>query len=473
MSFPKDFLWGGATASYQCEGAWNEDGKGLGEWDVFSHESPLNVNNVTGDISCDFYHRYKEDIDMMKQGKQNTFRFSISWARILPNGTGEVNQAGIDFYDRVIDYCLANGIEPNVTLFHYDLPETIAKNDGFANRDTVDAFVEYAKVCFKAFGDRVKLWVTINEPKYYAYCSNMVGNYPPNHKQDFDRFFKVVYHEALATAKAVKAYHDMHLDGKIGVVHDNSNVELAPQTVEKDIIKLKGDMFYNSLTLDTALKGCIPASLVLLLQEANIDTSYIKFEDSIDFAKGKVDFLGLNVYNRFYLTDTYEGETQVFHNNLGAKSKMKEGIRIKGWFETTDDPNTTRNLWGREIYPQCMYNTLMEIKEVYGDIPVYITENGHGQYEKADENGYVDDQARIDMMQGYIDQMYRAMEAGCNVKGYYAWSPMDLYSWVNGYEKRYGLVRVDFDDPALPRYPKKSYYWYKDVIEDYQNNKAK
>ena len=275
MSFPKDFLWGGATASYQCEGAWNEDGKGLGEWDVFSHESPLNVNNVTGDISCDFYHRYKEDIDMMKQGKQNTFRFSISWARILPNGTGEVNQAGIDFYDRVIDYCLANGIEPNVTLFHYDLPETIAKNDGFANRDTVDAFVEYAKVCFKAFGDRVKLWVTINEPKYYAYCSNMVGNYPPNHKQDFDRFFKVVYHEALATAKAVKAYHDMHLDGKIGVVHDNSNVELAPQTVEKDIIKLKGDMFYNSLTLDTALKGCIPASLVLLLQEANIDTSYI------------------------------------------------------------------------------------------------------------------------------------------------------------------------------------------------------
>ena len=152
---------------------------------------------------------------------------------------------------------------------------------------------------------------------------------------------------------------------------------------------------------------------------------------------------------------------------------MKEGIRIKGWFETTDDPNTTRNLWGREIYPQCMYNALMEIKEVYGDIPVYITENGHGQYEKADENGYVDDQARIDMMQGYIDQMYRAMEAGCNVKGYYAWSPMDLYSWVNGYEKRYGLVRVGFDDPALPRYPKKSYYWFKDVIEDYQNNKAK
>jgi len=473
MSFPKDFLWGGATASYQCEGAWDEDGKGLGEWDVFSHESELNINHITGDVSCDFYHHYKEDIDMMVAGNQNTYRFSISWCRIMPNGRGEVNQKGIDFYNRVIDYCLEKGVEPNVTLFHYDLPNTIALEDGFGNRDTVDAFVEYAKVCFKAFGDRVKLWVTINEPKYYAYCSNMVGNYPPHHKKDFNRFFRVVYHEALATAKTVAAYHEMNLPGKIGVVHDNSNVELAPQTIAKDMIKLRGDMFYNSLTLDGAMKGVLPASLVLMLQEAGIDTSYMKFEDSIAFSKGKIDFLGLNVYNRFYLTDYSEGETEVFHNNLGAKSKMKEGIRIKDWYETTDDPTTTRNLWGREIYPQCMYNTLIEIRENYGNIPVYITENGHGQYETADENGYVDDQARIDMMQGYIDQMYRAMEAGCNVKGYYAWSPMDLYSWVNGYEKRYGFVRVDFDDPARKRTPKKSYYWFKDLIENYQKNKAK
>lgn len=472
MSFPKDFLWGGATASYQCEGAWNEDGKGLGEWDVFSHESPLNVNHVTGDVSCDFYHRYQEDIDMMAQGSQNTYRFSISWARILPEGVGEVNQKGIDFYNRVIDYCLSKNIEPNVTLFHYDLPQAIAAKGGFSNRDTVDDFVEYAKVCFKAFGDRVKLWVTINEPKYYAYCSNMVGNYPPNHKQDFNRFFKVVYHEALATAKAVRAYRQLNLDGQIGVVHDNSNVELAPDAKEKDLIKLRGDMFYNSITLDGALKGVLPASLVLMLQENGYDTSYMKFEDSLDFMKGKVDFLGLNVYNRFYLTDYTEGETEVFHNNLGAKSKMKEGIRIKNWFETTDDPNTTRNLWGREIYPQCMYNTLLEIRENYGDIPVYITENGHGQYEKADENGYVDDQARIDMMQGYIDYMFKAMEEGCNVKGYYAWSPMDLYSWVNGYQKRYGLVRIDFNDPNLKRIPKKSYYWFKDLIENYQKNMA-
>lgn len=472
MSFPKEFLWGGATASYQCEGGWNEDGKGLGEWDVFSHNSPLNVNNVTGDISADFYHRYKEDINMMADGNHNTYRFSISWARIIPNGKGKVNQKGIEFYNKVIDYCLLKGIEPNVTLFHYDLPISIANKGGFANRETVDDFVEYAKVCFNAFGDRVKLWVTINEPKYYAYCSNIVGNYPPNHKEDFNRFFRVVYHEALATAKVVYVYRNMNLNGQIGVVHDNSNVELPPETKNKDMIKMRGDMFYNAITLDGALKGAIPGALILMLQEANLDTSYMLFEDSIAFANGKVDFLGLNVYNRFYLTDYSCGDTEIFHNNLGSKSQSKEGIRIKNWFETTDDNDTHRNLWGREIYPQCIYNTLTEIREVYGNIPIYITENGHGQYETADDRGFVDDQTRIDMMQSYIDYMYKAMEEGCNVKGYYAWSPFDLYSWVNGYEKRYGLVRVDFSDSNLKRIPKKSYFWFKAVIQDYQTNKA-
>lgn len=416
----KDFLWGGATASYQCEGAWNEDGKGLGEWDVFSHGNPLNINGCTGDVSCDFYHRYKEDIDIMAEGNQNTFRFSISWARIMPNGRGEVNQGGIDLYNRVIDYCLEKNIEPNVTLFHYDLPETIAKEDGFANRDTIDAFVEYAKVCFKAFGDRVKLWVTINEPKYYAYCSNVVGNYPPNHKQDFQRYFNVVYNEAVASAKAIAVYREMNLDEKIGIVHDSSNVEVAPDCKEPEKVYLRADMFYNGIILNTALKGELPGAFIPFLYEMNVDPSFIKFEDALTFKNGLVDFMGMNVYNRFYVTDYSEGETEVFHNNKGARSKMKEGIRIKNMYETTDDPNTKRNLWGREIYPRCMYNTLMEIKNKYRDLPVYITENGHGMYEDADENGYVVDDARIEMMQGYIDYMFKAMEDGYDVRGYYA-----------------------------------------------------
>ena len=464
----RPFLWGSATAAYQCEGAWNLEGKGLGEWDVFSHESPLNINGATGDVSCDFYHHYEEDIRIMKEGGQNSYRFSLSWCRILPEGRGRVNEQGIAFYNRVIDCCLKHGLEPNVTLFHYDLPQALAQQGGWANRDILDAFAEYAKVCFEAFGDRVKLWVTINEPKYYAYCSNMVGNYPPNHHVDFDRYFKTVYHEAVASAKAVKIYHDLQLGGEIGIVHDSSNVEVAPQTKEPERIKAIADLFYNRVILDGAILGELPGGLIPWLQENDIDTSYIRFEDTLTLAQGKIDFLGLNVYNRFYITDYSEGETEVFHNNKGAGSTAKEGIRIKNWYETTIDPTTKRNLWGREIYPRCMLNTLMEIKERYGEIPVYITENGHGCYETPDENDMVQDDERIEMMQRYIDFMFKAMEAGCDVRGYYAWSTMDLYSWVNGYEKRYGLVRVDFDNNCR-RIPKKSYFWYQKLIQGFQN----
>lgn len=463
-----EFLWGSATAAYQCEGGWNAGGKGLGEWDVFSHESPLNINGATGDVSCDFYHHYKEDIDLMAEEGQNTFRFSISWARIIPNGVGAVNQRGIDFYNGVIDYCLEKRIEPNVTLFHYDLPQAIAEQDGFDNRSVIDAFVEYARACFEAFGDRVKLWVTINEPKYYAYCSNMVGNYPPNHKVDFERYFRVLYNEALASSRVVAAYRELGLDGTIGVVHDSSNVEIAPGTRRPELIKRKADLFYNLVTLDTAVKGELPEDFVPFLEANEIDHSFVCPEDKETFRRGTVDFLGMNVYNRMYLTDYSEGPTEVFHNNRGAGSKTKEGIRVEGWFETTDDPSTERNLWGREIYPRCMYNTLIEIKDRYGDIPVYITENGHGCYESPDENGYVEDDDRIKMMQGYIDNMLEAKKDGCNVLGYYAWSTMDLYSWVNGYEKRYGLVRVDFNDNQR-RIPKKSWYWYRDLISAHKD----
>lgn len=468
----KDFLWGSATAAYQCEGAWAEDGKGVGEWDHFNHTSPLNINNVSADISCDFYHRFKEDIDLLAAGGQNSFRFSISWSRIMPEGRGRVNQKGIEFYNSVIDYCLEKGVVPNVTLFHYDLPLALAEEGGWARREIVDDFTEYAKVCFKAFGDRVKLWVPINELRYYAYCSNIVGNYPPNHKLDFAGFFRVVYHESLACARAARAYRDLGGDGLIGVVHDSANVELAAETREKARIKIIADLFYNDIVLDPALTGKIPGNLIPFLQENNIDSSFVRFEDAVSFDLGKSDFLGLNVYNRMYLTDYSEGDSEVFHNNMGAASVKKEGIRIKGWFETAVDPSTKRNLWGREIYPQCMYNSLMEIRSKYGDIPVYITENGHGMYETADGDGYVEDDERIEMMQGYIDKMFAAMDDGVDVRGYYGWSTMDLYSWINGYDKRYGFVRVDFDDNNK-RYPKKSFYWFKKLIEDYQKEASK
>ncbi len=463
MSIKGNFLWGSATAAYQCEGGWDEDGKGLNEWDVFSHESSLNINNEDGDVASDFYHKYKEDIDLMAEGNQNTYRFSISWARIIPRGVGDVNPKGIEYYNNVINYCLEKGITPNVTLFHYDLPNEMAKIGGWENRKVVDAFNQYAKVCFESFGDRVKIWSTINEPRYYAYCSYVVGNYPPNYKADFGRFWNVLYNLMLGSAKAVQSYKELGMKGIIGVVHDNGNVELDPDTKEKELVKLRADIFYNRMVLDTAVLGKIPAELNKVLEDNNVDASFIYEEDIPDFEKGKIDYIGLNLYNRQYVTDYSEGETEIFHNNKGKGSKSKEGIRIKDLFETSFDPDVRRNLWGREVYPKCMYNALKEIKAKYGDILVYITENGCGQYETPDDNGYVKDTERIEICSEFIDCMLQAREEGVNVQGYYIWSSMDLYSWINGYEKRYGIVRVDFKNNNR-RIPKESYYWYKALI---------
>ena len=310
--FPKGFLWGGATAANQIEGGYNEGGKGISVSDCAKMKRDVSVKDyhklnevTTRDIEkalenlqdtvnypkrhgSDFYHRYKEDIDLMAAGGQNTYRFSIAWARILPNGRGEVNPKGIEFYNNVINYCLEKGIEPNVTLFHYDLPNAIAEEGGWEKRSIVDDFEAYAKVCFEAFGDRVKLWSTINEPKYYAYCTNMVGNYPPNHKLDFDRYFKQMYYEVLASAKVVALYHAMGLKGQIGIVHDSSMWRSHRAQKSRKKVRLLGDLFYNRLILDTSIKGELPGELIPLLREngirAQLHCEKKKFKQKLSYA---------------------------------------------------------------------------------------------------------------------------------------------------------------------------------------------
>lgn len=464
----KDFLWGSGTASYQCEGAWNEDGKGEGEWDYFNHHSVLNIHNEDGDVASDFYHRYKEDIDLMAEGAQNTYRFSISWSRILPDGTGAINQKGIEFYNNVIDYCLKKGVEPNVTLFHYDLPLTLAAQGGWLNNKITDYFNEYAKICFKAFGDRVKIWSTINEPRYYSYCSNMVGNYPPNRHADIQSYFQYQYNLMLASAKAVNSFKEMEIDGIIGIVHDNGSVELDPESENKEEIFELADFFYNRMILVPALQGKLPDNLEEMKKKFNF-MIYHHENDREIFSKGKGDYLGLNLYNRQYVKHWEKGETEIFHNNKGTESKSLEGIRLNNLFESSFDKNVRRNKWGREVNPRVMYTSLMEIKERYDDPLIFITENGHGIYETPDKEDYVEDDERIEIFNEFLEYMLQAKDEGVNVKGYYHWSTMDLYSWINGYEKRYGLVRVDFND-NLKRTPKKSYYWYREFINNYNKN---
>lgn len=460
------FFWGSATAAYQCEGGWDADGKGEGEWDHFSHKSPLNVNHVDADVSCDFYHRYKEDIDLLAAGGQNTFRFSIVWSRIMPGGSGEVNKAGIDFYNSVIDYCLAKGVEPNVTLFHYDLPVALAARGGWLNRDTADLFCEYAKVCFEAFGDRVKIWATHNEPRYYTHCGYFVGNFPPNRSLDVASYFQVQYNLMLGSAKAIKAFKDMGIDGMIGVVHDNGNIEVDPATESKEEVFKAADFFFNRMILCPALLGCMPEELDEMQEKYGV-ALFMEDGDGEAFAAGKADYLGLNVYNRQYVTDWHGGETYASNNRAKKGADAKEGVVLKGLFETAFDPNVKRNRWGREVLPRIIYTALTEIKERYGDPLIMVTENGHGAYDVLDEDGTVDDAERIEALEEFIGYMLKAKDDGVNLRGYYVWSTMDLYSWVNGYAKRYGLVFVDYENDCK-RIPKKSWYWYRDYIEQHR-----
>lgn len=460
-----EFLWGSGTAAYQCEGGWNVEGKGENEWDYFNHHSALNIHNEDGDEASDFYHRYKEDIDLMAAGNQNTYRFSISWARIIPNGTGEISLEGIDYYNKVIDYCLSKGIEPNVTLFHYDLPLELAKQGGWLNQKIIDYFEAYAKVCFEEFGDRVKLWSTINEPRYYSYCSNVVGNYPPNRKLDFQSYFQYQYHLMLASAKAIKIFNELKIDGYIGVVHDNGHIELDPDTVNKEDVYKLTDFFYNRMILTPSLLGKMPEEIEEMKERFGFMLYHVENEEEI-LRDGVGNYFGLNLYNRQYVKHWENGKTEVFHNNKGSQSSSLEGIRFEGLFESSFDKKVKRNKWGREVNPRVMYTALIELKERYNNPMILITENGHGIYEIADETGYVEDDERIDIFDQFIHYLLKAKSDGVNVCGYYHWSTMDLYSWINGYEKRYGLVRVEFDND-FRRIPKKSYYWYKNFIEDY------
>lgn len=469
----KQFLWGSATAAYQCEGAWDLDGKGASIWDEFCH-SEKNVTGITGDISCDFYHHYEEDIKMMAEGGQNTYRFSIAWSRIIPAEDRKVNALGLAFYDRILDVLEKYRIVPNVTLVHYDLPSYIGAKGGWIYEGISDEFAYYAAVVFRHFGNRIPFYVTINEPTHNAFCNYFIGNYPPNEKGNMQHLAQCAYQMMVCNAKAIREFRKFHLDSKIGIVHASGAADIL---VEQDAYKKAreyADMFQNDWVLDPAIKGCFSDELIQKVKESGIDLSFVKEGDLEIIKHHTIDFLGQNAYCRILVKPYESGDSQAIVNNKGnhdgTGSTPREGKIVKGWFETDTDPNVPLNPWGREIYPQSILHTLQRRKEKYGDIPIYITENGHGAYDVADENGYVQDDDRIKFMQGFIENILKAKAAGVNVCGYYVWSTMDLYSWINGYQKRYGLVRVEYDDENLRRIPKKSYYWYKQFIEHYYSN---
>jgi Beta-glucosidase/6-phospho-beta-glucosidase/beta-galactosidase len=405
---------------------------------------------------------------MMAEGGQNTFRFSVSWSRIIPDESHMVNKEGLAFYDKVLDTCEIYGIIPNVTLVHYDLPDYIGAKGGWCYEGIADEFAFYASVVFKHFGNRIPFYVTINEPSHNAYCCYLVGNYPPN-EINIQHYFQCVYNMVVCNAKAIREFRKLHLKSQIGIVHASGSAEALKDTKDYQEAVKYADMFSNDWVLDPAIKGYFEEELIKKVKDSGIDLSFVKQDDLAVIKENTVDFLGQNAYCRILVKPYVSGETRATVNNAGSLSAVREGKVIKGWFESDYDPNVKLNPWGREIYPKCIYNTLINRKKRYGDIPIYITENGHGCYDVPDENGYVEDDERIQFLDEFIKYILKAKESGVNVKGYYVWSTMDLYSWINGYKKRYGLVRVDYDSKDLKRIPKKSYYWYRDFIKDYEN----
>lgn len=453
----EEFLFGGASASYQCEGAWDEDGKVESMWDVYLHEN----NYENGDVASDHYHRYKEDIRMMKEGGQNAYRFSIAWPRIIKNLEGDVIEEGIRHYIDVLDECHRQGIEPYVTLYHWDLPQYLEDIGGWINPATADAFVHYAEVCFKAFEGKIDLWTTFNEPKWFTHCGYMAGNYPPEHHNP-QEYIQCCYNVMVAHAKAVDLFRREKVKGKIGIVMSTEPmypIDDKPETLQA---VRNADNYANNWVCDPACKGEFPKDMVEKIKSQGFDLSFVKQEDLDVIARNRVDFLGCNYYGPVFVKVNEEGDTCFVTNNSGARFKGKVINRVKDWYEYTKNPNLPITAWGTQTYPKGIYELLMKYWERY-QVPLYITENGIGLYEDISVDQIQDDQ-RIDYIDTHVREIIHAMKDGADVRGYFTWSPFDLYSWKNGCEKRYGLVGIDFENGCV-RKPKKSYYWYKEAIE--------
>lgn len=460
--FPEDFIFGGATAAYQVEGAACEDGRGPCVWDNYMNRPGSRFN---GDIASDFYHKYKEDLQLAHDFGVNGIRISISWTRILPQGTGAVNPKGIAYYNDLIDACIRQGVEPFVTLHHFDTPLSFFKHGHWLNRELIDAFTAYAKICFEAFGDRVKKWATFNEPWSIAQNGYIAGNFPPNEQFQIPKAVQILHNLMVAHARALNLYKSMQLPGEIGIVHTLEGKVPISQKPEDIHARDLDDAISNRFMLDACFHGHYDTETMALIQEildkngGSLVTEPSDFEEFERAAK-QIDFLGMNYYSSHFL-QACEGESRIYNNSTGEKGTSV--FALKGIGARVTNPEVPVTDWDWPIYPQGMYEQLLRIKRDYPNYKkVYIAENGMG-YKDDFIDGKIDDTPRIQYVSQHLQAVLQAIEEGVNVRGYYIWSLMDVLSWSNGYNKRYGLFYIDYRDQK--RYPKKSAYWYKLLSE--------
>jgi beta-glucosidase len=434
-TLPSSFVWGAATAAYQIEGAIAEDGRGESIWDRFSAH-PGNVRNGdNGAVACDSYHRYPEDVALMRDLGLDAFRLSIAWPRVVPQGRGPVNAAGLDFYDRLVDELLANGIEPFATLYHWDLPQALEDRGGWPARETVDAYAEYVEAVVTRLGDRVESWITQNEPWVISWLGYGLGEHAPGRRSKPDAL-AAAHNVLLAHGRAAEVLRSVSSSARVGITIDV--VEMQPLTDdEADVAATRiEDGFRNRWYLDPVLRGEYPADIVEWYGSSMPEVA----DGDMALISTPLDFLGVNYYTR---------------NIVRADPRTGDPTIVP----LEDVPETAM---GWEVYPEGLESQLVRLATEYEVPPMYVTENGAAYPDSRRHDGSVHDQERITYIRGHIEAIERARGRGVPVEGYFVWSLLDNFEWGHGYTQRFGLVYVDY--PTLERVPKESYFWYRDII---------
>lgn len=416
-AFPKDFIWGVATAAPQIEGAWQEDGKGLSIWDTFSRRPGAVAGGDTLDQACVHYHRWPEDIQIMKEMGVKHYRLSLAWPRIIPDGSGKVNPLGIAFYRRLLTALRAAGIQPLVTLYHWDLPQALEDKGGWLHRETIDAFVRYAETCYEAFGDLVDHWTTFNEPWVFTFLGYSWGIHAPGLKRE-EWAFQASHHMLVAHGRAVRSLRRMLPNAKASLVVNHAAARRRSDSDDDRRAEVLFDLQSPFLYLDPVLRGGYDPLLEVEMRRRGV---YPKVEaGDFDLIRGDLDAVGLNYYSDQTVWLQPNG-------NVGAS-----------W-----GPSPEKTAMGWSIYPEGMFDVLEKFSRRYPGLDLFITENGSAWTDEL-ANGEVDDKNRVAYLEGHLAQALRAVNSGIPLKGYYAWSFMDNFEWAEGYSKRFGLVHVDF-----------------------------
>lgn len=440
--FPAGFVWGAATAAYQIEGAAQEDGRGESIWDRFSHTPGKTVNGDTGDVACDHYHRWRDDIQLMRELNLQAYRFSIAWPRILPEGRGRVNDAGLAFYDRLVDGLLAAGLRPWVTLYHWDLPQTLEDEGGWPNRATADAFARYVEVVARRLGDRVENWITLNEP----WCSSFLGYYTGEHapgRRDPAAALAAAHSLLLAHGKAVAVLRHTRPTARVGITLNLAQVYPASDREEDRAAAYRWDGFFNRWYLDPLYGRGYPEDMVALYGPTLVPRVA---PGELETIAVPTDFLGLNYYSPSFI--------RAEETNLPLRA-VDAGL-----------PDAERTAMGWIVFPRGLTDLLQRVYRDYQPGPLYVTENGAAYDDPPPRNGRVEDPRRVRYYAGHLAAAKAAIEEGVPLQGYFAWSLMDNFEWAFGYTKRFGLTYVDY--LTQQRTIKDSGRWYSQVIASNQ-----